>query len=308
MSAELQRMIQDLDRRLKAVERDGVKLRKGRVTDTSPAAIIVGGECGATEIPGAPIVGEVTDGQNVPVLQTGSGATIALPGMGDGTPDPTYARKNEAGQVIDVAAPTEGGHAVNREYLQTATDLLGNQLNLVNALVNYVPEVSSLPASPYNGYTCVFNGWFCRYDASPAFPAYPWTVLGGVPIVSYVAASETVSAPGPGFGDWAALSNPVEVTLPAGIHGVFDITVTAHTGRDTVFWLSYAVGSTAADHDWGIGNEGDFATLSREHRHTVPDPGSGSAVIRERYRIGVSPASASCSRRRISAMPRVIGT
>lgn len=324
MSDAERQMILDLRREINELKRERTRHRTGVVAGTGPVLTVqLGGDCGGGEVT-AVASGPVEVGDTVAITE-GGGGVIAHPalvggeaGLDSGTGititgkviavDASVARKNDDAQLTGVGTPTEWNHGANKTYVDALISLtLGN-----------IPEVSSLPASPFDGQTVVFNGWLCRYDASPSFAAWPWTVLGGNLFGSN---SDTPTITSTGFA--AVPGGSIELTIPAGIKGIFDIEiggtakleVTNSAPSAMVLSHSYSIGSIAAEADWGwmegrdLVNEPSrwWSSGTRKQRHAIT---TGGTTIRERAmrEIQGGGITAELSRRWIEITPVLIGT
>lgn len=327
MSEAERQMILDLRRELNEVKRTSVRLRKGTVKSiTGPVVKIqMGGDCGGAEI-AAVANGPVSVDDVVTVLEGGGGAVVSGQNLTGGESglaqgpgieilgnqvqvDDTVARKDSSGRVIDVATPSTSSMAANKLYVDALVGLtLGN-----------IPEVSSLPASPFDGYTVLFNGWLCRYDATPPNANYPWAVVGGRPLV------DSNSAPAVPVTSTSYTTVPggsLSVVVPSGIKGIFDISIEgraylgAYGSSDNPGWLqhSYGYGTVGADRTWAW----EFGNISPRNgaeingsgfkmwRHTITT--AGATVTEQAKRLGGASGTHNLGDRALRLMPVWIGT
>ena len=287
---------QDLDARIKAIERERTRLRKGTVIATDPVLRIqLGGDCGNQEIT-AIANGPVSTGDTVTVIEGGGGVVVTGPVLaagesglenGDGIEitgneiavDGSVARKNGSAQLIGVGTPSDWNHGANKYYVDLIASLY----------LGLIPEVTSLPAG-YEGQTVYFNDWLCRYSSSgPYGLAFPWKVLGGdlydEEPGSYVFTSSSYHAP----------SIPMSVSIPA-VKGIFRVEIGCTAGgafynagiRQSYTisgagddgWSAVLGGNSESNYDYGPGYQ-LRASVSKISEHGIIGP----TTIAERVRI-----------------------
>lgn len=291
LSEAEKQMLQDMRREIDDLRRSQTRVRKGVVTDAGGPILKIrlGGECGNQEIE-AIATGPVSQGDVVTVLESGGGAIVSgtnqdgsQTGLDQGpgividglqvSVDNTVARRNGDGNVVDVASPAISSHAANKAYVDLLIALtLGN-----------IQEVGSLPASPFNGQTVLFNGWLCRYDSTPPNPSYPWAVIGGASITAQAAGlvSVTGNSPPSDISGGLSFSLPSRGIYRIKIGGDFQFGPALFNGQTVSGVHTYRVGPGAGNERWGwraalrsLGTDGElWSSGSKEWRHTVATPG-----------------------------------
>jgi len=322
-------MLLDLRREINELKRERVRLRTGVVTDiTGPTVKVrLGGECGGTEIT-AIANGPVAEGDVVTALDGGGGAVISGPALTGGESgldqgsgivingkeiavDSSVARKNGTGQLLGIGNPSDANHGANKQYVDIAVALS----------YGIIPGVGSLPSSPLPGYTVLFNGWLCRYDAAPPYPAYPWAVLGGNMFASSATEALLTSA------SFVSPDDPISLSIPAGIKGIFmvevggtgmfDFPVPASAAAGIVHGFRVNTGATEDDRGWmelfTPYNNVSTASLSDQvftgSRKSLNTITAAGASINERARkMYANGSSVRLHRRWIEVVPKWIGT
>lgn len=326
MTEAEKQMLMDIRRELAELKRESTRIRKGVVTEVGPVLKVqLGGECGGTEIT-AIANGPVEVNDVVTILEGGGGALVtgmaqtggqATLEQGPGIVidgkhievDGTVARKDGSGHLIDVANPVDPTHGVNKFYVDV----------LAGLILGVLPEVATLPDTPLNGYTVLYNGWLCRYDSSAPFPSLPWAVIGGRDLaVQSGGASDTFTMQNAGGSYAAPKGGTLSHSLPAGIWGIFDVTIGAKylsSANSRILFHSYSLGSTNPNDEWAVAisnqdaNGLDLITsMEITSRVNVPDPGAGQAVIAERVRQQGSGGQTGMTNKLLRVKPVYIGT
>jgi hypothetical protein len=141
------------------------------------------------------------------------------------------------------------------EPLNAGTLLLPGSVVSESLLPSSVfPVVTALPTSPRDGEICFYeadatNGvvWMLQYDPG-AVGSYDWRFVGGAPLFSEVATSETRVLNS--YGDLATVGP--SVTCP--LAGDYDVHIGANVDIDVIAtaWMSYAIGASAATDTDGL--------------------------------------------------------
>ena len=143
----------------------------------------------------------------------------------------------------------------------------------------YSGQLISLQVDATNGIN-----WLFRYNASSA-SSYKWEFLGGPPMYSEVAASESTNAT-----SYAALTTPgPSITLPRA--GDYDIFVEYETGASGVamagVYMSYDIGATTAvDADAAVASVPATANVWTGNRTRRKTGLTSGIAITAKYRVG----------------------
>lgn len=170
-------------------------------------------------------------------------------------------------------------------------------------------RVTVLPSGPLDGDEIVFvadaaNGvlWHLRCNAASASP-YKWEFVGGAPLFSEVAASQSVSV-----SAYSDLTTPgPAVTLP--LSGDY---IVAHGARmysdqnNGEAWMSYAVGATAASDVDGINHYNPSAVYAMAEAMERRRNSQTGVTLTAKYRRGAAGA-ASFEKRWMRATPVRVG-
>lgn len=283
------RTLQDLDRRLRQLERSAVRLRKGEMT--SDGLVLGSAACDTSAaISDLSMVGDMPDnGDTTLALTDGSGRAVGI------------------GPVDKPRGPGPQGP-------QGPSGPTGPQGPAGPEGPAKIPNVATLPASPDEGTLVAHKTWVLRYTAAAPDGRFPWEVLFGA-----TKAAETIASGSVSTGAFANLTGggsfeaSLSVSMPDGLRGIVDIaqSCTALVYGDGDLQMSYKIGSTSASTDWCLhlaghalaAGESHVVSGSRVTRHTITTAG---VTVLEQGRRLVNVTSVP-SQRRLALHPIWVG-
>ena len=185
--------------------------------------------------------------------------------------------------------PDTSGDFYERLRDGTSREILYDHASYPNARVP-LNSGTSLPVNPFVGQTFVYqadraNGVYWMFVYLPDETVYPWKYVGGPPLSSEVATSESTAST-----TYVALATAgPSVTVP--LNGDYDVkhgSGVQSPGSGTVAWMSYDIGATGAV-------DADAVRV-----FSVPAGSNESACARDKRKTTLAAASALVAKYRTS--------
>lgn len=185
----------------------------------------------------------------------------------------------------------------------TSREILYDHASYPNARVP-LNSGTSFPVNPFVGQTFVYqvdraNGVYWQFIYLPDETVYPWKYVGGPPLQSLTAASDTRT--NTAYGDLGGVPAPI-ITLP--LVGDYDIEVGCRLNNNTAAagaWMSYDDAAAASDTNGiEVFSTPGLVTITAYRRHRRTD--LGAIALTAKYRTNVA-GTATFYDRRLAATP-----